>query len=94
MGLPGGAEQREGLCGQGDVAVFGTLATVDMDLEALAINVGDVQGQGFREEPQASTIDGGAVDLGMQGGGGREELPDLLHTEDGGETVGGLRTHE
>ena len=30
----------------------------------------------------------------MQGGGGREEPPDLLHTEDGGETVGGVRVHE
>lgn len=39
MSVPGGAEQREGLGGQGDVAVFGALAAVDLDLEALAVNV-------------------------------------------------------
>ena len=30
----------------------------------------------------------------MQGGGGRQEPPDFLHTEDGGEMVGGLRAQE
>ena len=30
----------------------------------------------------------------MQGCGGCQEPPDLLHTEDSGETVGGLRTQE
>jgi hypothetical protein len=47
MGFPVGAEQREGSFGQGDVPVFGALAAVDMNLEALAINVGDLQGEGF-----------------------------------------------
>ena len=45
MGFPVGAEQREGICGQGDVPVFGALATMDMDLEALAIDVRDLQGE-------------------------------------------------
>jgi hypothetical protein len=64
-----------------------------MDLEALTIDVGDLQVQGFMA-PKASTIDGGEVDLVMQGGGGREELPDLRHTEDCWETVCGLRANE
>ena len=93
MGFPGGAEQREGIGGQGDVPVFGALATMDMDLEALAIDVGDLEGEGFME-PEAQAIDGGEVDLVVQGGGGRQEPPDLLHTEDGGETVCGLRAKE
>ena len=64
-----------------------------MDLETLAINVGDLEGERFMEpEPQA--LDGGEGDLVVQGGGRREESLDLLHTEDGGETVGGLRTQE
>jgi len=92
-GVPGGAEQSEGLFGQGDVPVFGALAAVDMDLEALAIDVGDLQREGCMQ-PQASALDGGEVDLVVEGGGGRAEPPDLLHTEDGGETVGGLRAHE
>jgi hypothetical protein len=93
MGFPGGAEQREGLLGQGDVAVFGALAAVDMDLEALAINVGDLQEEGFME-PQSQAIDGGKVDLVVEGGGSREEPSDFLNTEHSGETVGGLRAHE
>ena len=93
MGFPGGAEQHESICGQGDVPVFGALATMDMDLEALTIDVRDLQGESLME-PEAQAIDGGKVDLVVQGGGRLQEPLDLLHTEDGGETVGGLRTQE
>ena len=93
MGFPGGAEQSQGILGQGDVPVFGALAAVDMDLEALAIDVRDLQGEGFLE-PEAQAVDGGAVDLVVQGGSGGKEPPDLLHTEDGGETVCSLRAQE
>jgi hypothetical protein len=90
MGFPVGAEQRERIFRQGDVAVFGALAAVDMDLEALAIDVRDLQREGFME-PEAQAVDGGEVDLVVHGGSGRQEPPDLLHTEDGGKTVGSLR---
>jgi hypothetical protein len=93
VGCPGRAEQREGLCRQGDVAVCGALAAVDRDLEALAIDGRALQGEGCRE-PQASAGDGGAGDLVVHGGGGREEPPDLFPTEDGGETGGGVRAKE
>ena len=43
MGFPVGAEQREGLGGEGDVPVLGALPTMDMDLEALPINVRDLE---------------------------------------------------
>ena len=92
-GFPGGAEQRAGLFGQGDVAVFGALAAVDMALEALAINVGDLAGEGCME-PQSHAIDSGKVDLVVEGGGGREEPSDFLNAEHSGETVGGGRAHE
>jgi len=52
MGFPVGAEQREGIGGQEDVAVFSALAAVDMDLEALAIDVGDLKEEGFMK-PEA-----------------------------------------
>jgi hypothetical protein len=52
MGFPVRAEQWEGILRQGDVPVFGPLAAVDMDLEALAIDVGDLQEEGFME-PEA-----------------------------------------
>jgi hypothetical protein len=43
---------------------------------------------------EAHARDGGKGDLIGQRGGGREEPSDLLHTEDGGETVGSLSTNE
>jgi hypothetical protein len=93
MGFPGGAEQSQRIGGQGDRAVFGALTTVDMDLEALPVHIGDLQGERFME-PEAQAIDGGEGDLVVQGSGHLEDPPDLLHTEDSGEPVGGLRTQE
>ena len=93
MGFPGGAEQRERIGGQGDVPVFGPLAAVDMDLEALAIKVGDLQEEGFLE-PETQAVDGGEGDLGVHGGSRREEPPDLLHTEDSWKPVRSLRAQE
>ena len=93
MDFPVRAEPREGLGGQGDVPVFGALHPMDMDLETRAIDVGDLQGEGFME-PESQAVDGGKVDVVVQGGGGREEPPDLLHTADGWETVGGVRANE
>jgi hypothetical protein len=93
LGCPGGAEQHEGIGGQGDVPVFGALATMDLALEALTIDVRDLQGESLME-PETQAIDSGKVALVVQGGGRLKEPLDLLHTEDGGETVGGLRTQE
>jgi len=66
---------------------------MDLDLEALAVNIGDLQGQGFME-PEAQAIDGSEVDLSMQGGSRLEDTSDFFNTEDGGETVGGLCAQE
>src|SRR5262245_50392908 len=66
---------------------------MDMDLEARTIDVRDLEEEGFME-PEAQALDGGAGDLVVQGGGRLQEPLDLLYTEDGGETVGGLRTEE
>jgi hypothetical protein len=61
-----------------------------MAREALASEVGDRQEERFME-PEAQAVDGGEVDLVVQGGGGGKEPPDLLHTEDSRETVYSLR---
>jgi hypothetical protein len=66
---------------------------MDMDLEALAVNSGDLKIQGFMEA-EAQAIDGGQVDLVVERGRGRQEALDLLHTEDGGEAVRDLRADE
>jgi hypothetical protein len=66
---------------------------MDLALEARAIEVRDLEAEGFME-PAAQARDGGEVDLVVQRGGRLEEPPDLLHPEDGGETVGGWRPEE
>ena len=93
MGFPGGAQQREGSCGPGDVPIFGALAAVARDLEALTVNSGDLEEEGFME-PEAQARDRGEGDLVVERGGGRQESPPFLHTEDSGEVVGGLRAQE
>ena len=93
MGFPVRTEQRQGFGGQGDVPVFGALAAVDMDLKAVAVDVGDVQEEGVME-PEAHAVDGGEGDLVVQRGGGGQEARDLLHTEAGREPMGGVRTQE
>ena len=92
-GFPGGTPQSQRLGGQGAVTVFRALPTVAMDLEARANDGRDLQEEGCME-PQSSAGDRGAGDLVVPGGGGLEEPPDRLHTEDGGETVYGWRTPE
>jgi hypothetical protein len=52
MGFPVGAEESQRICGQGNIPVFGALPTMDMDLETLAINVRDLEREGFME-PEA-----------------------------------------
>jgi hypothetical protein len=75
LGCPGGAEQSQRLCGQGDVPIFGALAAVDRDLEALTIEVGALQEEGVME-PAAQARDGGAGDLIGEGGAAlRSRLP-------------------
>jgi hypothetical protein len=91
--LPGGAEPPKGLCGPGDVPVFGARAPRDGDLEARTIDVRDRQGES-RMEPEAQALAGGKVDLVVPGGGRLQEPLALLHTAAGGETVGGVRTKE
>jgi hypothetical protein len=64
-----------------------------MALEALAVKIRDLKGKGCME-PEAQAVDGGEGDLGVQGGGGGQELPDLRHTADSGEPVGSVRAQE
>jgi hypothetical protein len=93
MGCPGGSQQREGLFGEGDVALFGPLSPVDLDLEARAIDGRDLEGEGFME-PESHAGDGGEGALVVQGGSPREEAPHFFTTEDGGEAVCGLSPHQ
>ena len=64
-----------------------------MALETWASDVGDLQEEGFVES-ESQAIDGGEVDVVMQGGSGRQEALALLHAAHGGETVRDLRANE
>ena len=64
-----------------------------MDLETLAIDVGDLRGEGVME-PESSTIDSSEVDLIVSGGGSLEQASNLFNTEDGREPMFGWRTNE
>jgi hypothetical protein len=93
MGFPGGAQQREGSGGPGDVAILGALAAVAMAVEALTVHSGDLEEEGGME-PEAQARDRGAGDVVVERGGGRQESPHVLHTEDSGEVGGGVRAQE
>jgi hypothetical protein len=60
-----------------------------MDLEARAIDVRDLEVEGFME-PESQAVDGGEVDLVVPGWRRLEETPHFFNPEDGGETVCGL----
>lgn len=90
MGFPVGAQQRAGLGGQRDVAVFGACPPVDLETRSSA--VGDLAKEGC-VEPEAHTVDGGQVPVIVEGSRGREKAFHLLDPEDGGETVRELRTN-
>jgi hypothetical protein len=64
-----------------------------MDLETLAIDVGDLQGEGVME-PESYTLDRSEGDLVVEGGGSLAEASTLCNTADGREPMCGLRTHE
>jgi hypothetical protein len=93
VGVPGGTAQRERIGGQRDVPVWGALATMEMDQEAPAI-AGSALARAGCMPPEAHALAGGAVDLVVEGRRCGEEPPHLLHTEDGGETVGGGRAQK
>jgi hypothetical protein len=86
-------QQLEGVLRQRDVSVFGAFASMDMHLEALGVNVGDLKREGF-VEPESKAIDSGKIDLIVQGCGGLKKPPDFLDTEDGWETVFSLSANE
>jgi hypothetical protein len=45
-------------------------------------------------EPESHAVDGGEVDLGVQGSGRLEQTPNSFNTEDGGKAVCGVRPHQ
>src|SRR5262249_55236125 len=67
-----------------DGPIFGALAAVAMAWEVLPVKSGAREEEGCME-PEAQARDRGAGDWGVARGGGHQESPPCLHTEDSGE---------
>ena len=72
---------------------MGVFTTASRIIAARAVHRGALAAAGVLE-PEAQAIDGGAVDVGVARGGGRQESPPCLHPADSGEVGGGVRAQE
>ena len=93
VGHPIAAEQIEGGWGEWDVAILGTLATVDMDHHAGGIDIGDFEVETFMES-QAAGIDGGEIGVILEGFDLGKNGSDFFDAENGREATFGLGTED
>ena len=93
MGFPGEAQELQGVMRQGDLAVLGALAAVDVDHVARAIEIAHLQGKRF-VQAQPTAVDGGEVDTIVQGGGGIEKTVHFFPAEHSRESVCRFGSHE
>ena len=80
MGYPITAKQLIGLLRKGNIAILGALASMNMDHHSFAVDVGDLQGECFRD-PQSASIDGGKASVVLKGADTTQNAEDfsLLH---------------
>ena len=93
VGEPMAAEQMEGGLGERDIAILGTLSTVDMDHHTVAINIGDFEVETFME-PEAAGVDGGKIDVIVEGFDLGKNASDFFDAENGGKASFGLGTED
>ena len=93
MGFPVEAQELQGIMRQGDIAVLGALAAVDVDRVAWAIDITHLKGQRF-VQAQPTAVDGGEVDPIVQGGGGIEKTAHFFQAENSRESVFRLGSNE
>ena len=93
MGCPGAAQEFQGVMRQGDLAVLGALAAVDVEHRARAIDIAHLQGKRF-VQAQPPAVDGGKVDTIVQGGGGIEKTAPFFQAAESWEAVCGLGANE
>jgi hypothetical protein len=82
VGEPIAAEQVEGGLGERDVAIFGALATVDMDHHAGGVDIGDFEVETF-VKPQAAGVYGGKIGIVLEGLDSGQNASDFFHAENG-----------
>ena len=86
MGFPVEAQEFQGVMRQGNIAVLGALAAVDVDHVARTIDSAHLQRKRF-VQAQPTAIDGGAVDTIVQGGGGIEKTVYFFQAENSWKSV-------
>jgi hypothetical protein len=89
VGPPIEAEQMECRLREREVAILGTLATVDMDHHAGGVDIGDFEMETF-VKPQAAGVDGGKIGIILEGFDTGQNASDFIHAENGGEASFGL----
>jgi hypothetical protein len=93
VGHPIAAEQVEGGLGEGHVAIFRALSTVDMDHHAAAIDIGDFEVETFMES-QAAGIDAGKIGVILEGFDLGKNASDFFNAENGRKASFGLGTED
>jgi hypothetical protein len=67
---------------QRDIAVLGTLTAVDMDHHALGVDIGNFEMKAF-VEAQAAGVEGGKIDVVVEGFDVGQNASDLFDAQDG-----------
>lgn len=93
VGHPIAAEQMEGGWGQRDIAILGTLSTVDMDHHTGGIDIGDFEVETF-VEPQAAGVDGGKIGVILEGFDLGKNASDFFTAENGRKASFGLGSED
>jgi hypothetical protein len=93
VGEPIAAEQIEGGWGQREVAILGTLSTVDMDHHAGGIDIGDFEVETFMES-EAAGVDGGEVGVILESFDLGKNASDFFTAENGRKASFGLGSED
>jgi hypothetical protein len=93
MSAPIAAQQVQGRDRERDVAILGTLATVDVDHHAGGVDVGDFEVKTFMK-PQAQGVDSGEIGIVVERFHGRQDASDFFHAENGRKAALGLGTKD
>jgi hypothetical protein len=82
VGYPIVAEQVEGGLGEREVAIFGALATVDMDHHAGGVDIGDFEMESFVKS-QAAGVYSREIGIVLEGFDAGQNASDFFHAKDG-----------
>ncbi len=93
VGPPIAAEQKEGRLREGHIAILGSLSTVDMDHQAVGVDIGDFEMETFVKS-EAAGIDGGKIGVILEGLDLGQDTSDFLDAENGWESSFGLGSED